>query len=140
MAGSVGPGAITLNNPRTGTTYADGDYIPVLIPQNGDIFITSNFTSDSSTYSNAAPTIANVGDMIALESQSGVWGVEVGATGTAIVGILLDVLDVRKDSIFRRGGGASADVTLATTDTFYILFTITSHQHSATAEMVASTT
>jgi len=132
-AGPNGPGGITLNNPRTNAAYADGDRFPVIIPRNHDLFITKNFTSDGTTFSNTAPAAANIGDVISLPLISGVWGVEQGGTGTAAVGTIVDILNVRKESILDTGE------TLATTDTFYILFTITSHQHSATAEMVGAT-
>jgi hypothetical protein len=121
------------DNPRTGVAYADGDRFPVLIPRPTDQFITANWTTDSASFSDTVPDITDVGDVISLDVIGGVWGVEMGGTASSAVGVITDVLNVRKESIFDTGE------TLTVTDTFYIVFTINSHQHSATAEMIAGT-
>ncbi len=122
-----------MNNPRTNTTYADGDRFPVLIPQDRDQFITANWTTGGSAFSDTVPDITDIGDVCSLDLIAGVWGVQQAGTGASAIGIIDDVLNVRKESIFDTGE------TLATTDTFYIVFTITAHQHGNIAEMIAGT-
>lgn len=136
LAGPSGPGGSTLNNPRTDAAYAEAnnDRIPVIIPVDGMTFATKNFTGDGATYSNTAPVAAMIGDIIALALIGGVWGVDQGPANGTQVGRIVDILNVRKESILDTGE------TLATTDTFWIVFTIQSHQFAGgSTELVAPT-
>ncbi len=120
------------DNPRTGVAYADGDRFPVLIPQARDRFITANWTTGGSAFSDTVPDITDIGDVCSLDLIGGVWGVQQGGTASAAVGIIDDVLNSKKESIFDTGE------TLATTDTFYIVFSIIAHQHGVIQEMTAA--
>jgi hypothetical protein len=120
-------------NPRTGVAYADGDRVPVVIPQPKDRFSTSNWTTGGAAFSDTVPDISDIGDVCSLDLIGGVWGVQQGGTAASAIGIIDDVLNVRKESIFDTGE------TLATTDTFYIVFSIIAHQHGSIAEMIAAT-
>ncbi len=122
MGGPNGPGGITLNNPRTNTTYAADDRIPVALPDMNTYFITNNFTTNESAFSDAAPTSANIGDQCAIVSIGGIWGIDSGPDSGTETCRIHDVLNARKESIVDTGE------TLATTDTFWIVFQIVSHQ------------
>ena len=123
MGGPSGPGGITLTNPRTDTTYAENDRIPVAIPDMTSYFITKNFTTDESSFSDVAPTTANIGDACALvDLSAGTWGIDSGPDSGTETCRIHDVLNARKESIVDTGE------TLAITDTFWIVFQIVSHQ------------
>ncbi len=121
MAGSIGPGAITINNPRTGTTYAENDRLPVALFDINSRWITKNYT-EGTAFNDAAPTRANIGDEIGLVSISGVWGVDQGMDTNEAIGRITDILNVRKESIQDTGQ------TLATTDTYWVVFQVVAHQ------------
>jgi hypothetical protein len=114
----AGPGGVDLN-PETGNAYTTGDMIPVAIPDQNTYFICSNFATDGAG-TQAAPAVANLGDEAGLTLASGVWSVDVGATNNTCR--IYDILDDQKRSIQKSG------VTLAATDTFYVVFGILSHQ------------
>ena len=122
MGGGIGPGGITINNPRTDAAYAENDRIPVAIPDMNTYFITQNFTTDEATFSDVAPLTTNIGDECALVSIGGVWGIDSGPDAGTETCRIHDVLNIRKESIVDTGE------TLLTTDTFYIVFQIVSHQ------------
>ena len=114
-----GPGASI--NPRTGVAWATGDLVPVALP--GDTyFITPNFTTNGSAFDDAAPTVAMLGDPLALALIGGVWGVDQGPDTNDSTCRLIDILNEQKESIQVSGE------TLATTDVFYIVFQIVAHQ------------
>ena len=121
MGGGVGPGGITINNPRTGTTYAENDQIPVIIPDSNTFFITENYTVAASAYQDTAPTVADMGATCSLMSISGVWGLDIGEDADEATCRIMDILNVRKESIRDTGE------TLATTDTYFIVFQIVAH-------------
>ena len=121
MGGAVGPAGVTLNNPRTGTTYAENDRIPVALPDVNTWFRTKNYT-EGTAFNDAAPTTAAIGDQCGLVSITGVWGVDNGQDANEGVARIMDVLNVRGESIIDTGE------TLTTSDVYWIVFQLVAHQ------------
>lgn len=108
-------------NPRTNAQFAENDRIPVAIPGADVYFITQNFTTDESSFNDAAPGLANIGDAVAIVSIGGVWGIDSGPDSGTETCRIHDVLNVRKESVVDTGE------TLTTSDTYHIVFQIVSH-------------
>lgn len=130
LGGPSGPGATTLNNPRTNTTYADGDLIPVAMPDASTYFVTKNFTTDGTTFDNAQPTAAVIGDICSLALISGVWGIDNGPGAGTQTCRIVDVLNARKESILTTGE------TLASGSTYWVVFAILASQMGPSAELI----
>ena len=119
----AGPGASN-KNPKTGTTWATGDRVPILVPTPTQRFITPNFAKASAAFDDTAPVASDIGDACALVVIGGVWGVDGAPDANDSVGRIVDILNVRKESIQDTGE------TLATTDVFYIVFVIVAHANT----------
>ncbi len=103
MAGPSGPGASTLNNPRTGTTYADGDRIPVLISTPGQLFRTKNYTLAGTAFDDTVPDTSIIGQLAAIALIGGVWGIDSAPAANSETCRIMDVLNGRRESIADTG-------------------------------------
>lgn len=122
MAGPTGPGGITLNNPRTGTTYAENDAIPVAMFDLGTLWRTHNYTEAASAWNEAAPTRATIGDEGALMSIGGVWGFDQGEDANEATCRVVDVLNSRGESIQDTG-----ETLTATATDYWVVFQVIAH-------------
>ncbi len=117
----AGPGG-GRRNPNTGSDWDTGDLCPVMIPNSATTWITPNFAKASAAFDDTAPVASDIGDACGLVLLSNVWGVDGAPDTNDGIGRIEDILNVRKESILATGE------TLATTDTFFIVFTIIAHQ------------
>ncbi len=125
MAGSVGPVGTTYNNPRTGTTYAENDAIPVAMFDLGTVWRTHQFTEAASTFNEAAPTRASIGDTCSIMSIGGVWGVDQGEDADEATCRIMDVLNVRGESIQDTG-----ETLTATATDYWVIFQVVAHMQT----------
>ena len=116
---SEGPGSSNVN-PKTDATYATNDAIQFWTVSQGDSFITKNYSTDGSTFNNAAPLIAKLGIRAGLSLISDDWGFDENAGNKTVR--LIDILDDQKASIIR------TKKVLTTSDTYYVVFAILSTQ------------
>ena len=119
----AGPGttATALRNPKTNTTWATGDRVPVSIPSSDVLYRTENWTVAGSAFDDTAPAATDIGETVSLALISGVWGVDNGPGANAAIGRVEDILNASMESILITGE------TLLTTDTFHIVFSIIAH-------------
>ena len=123
-----GPGATNVN-PKTDTTYATSDVIQFWTAAPGDSFITKNYSTDGSTFNDAAPVVANIGVRAGLSLISDSWGFDTNASNKTVR--LVDILDDQKASILR------TRKVLTTSDTYYVVFAILSSQFSSPTDVEA---
>jgi len=123
QAGSVGPVGTTYNNPRTGTTYAENDAIPVAMMDPGTLWRTHNYTEAASSWNEAAPTRATIGDQAALMSIGGVWGLDQGMDANEATCRIVDILNSKGESIQDTG-----ETLTATATDYWVIFQVVAHQ------------
>ncbi len=134
MGGPTGPGAITLNDPATNTAYADNAMIPVVIPTTSTLFATKNWTTDETTFDDVAPAVADIGQDAALAFITPSWGIDVGPDSATNTCRIVDMLNVRRESLNPRAGGTASTVSVG--DTYWIIFQIVSHMGTSANAVV----
>ncbi len=127
MGGPTGPGGITLNDPRTDTTYATGAMIPVAIPTSDTLFRTKNFTTATTAFDDTAPLAANLGDAVGLVSISGVWGIDLQASpdSNELTCRLVGIEDNTGRPLQPKVGGTARTVSTGTI--YWVIFQIIAH-------------
>lgn len=103
---------------RTGNIITTSALVQVAPFRPGARFITENLSQSGTAFSDTAPDQTDVGDGVGLTLISGVWGVDSSMTSGDMIGSIVDVLDSLMRPISESG------VTLATTDTYYVVFEI----------------
>lgn len=125
-------GTTVTTNPQTGTDYAQGDLLPVVLPKPGLFFATENFTTNGSAFNNAAPTQAMIGDEAGLVHISGDWGIEHGTIDTnASTCRIVDVVE-RTAPQGSMQGVSNTVFTPATTGSgnYIVVFEIVAHMNA----------
>ena len=123
MAGAEGPGGLTINNPRTNAAYAENDAIPVALFDLGTFWKTHQFTEAASTWNEAAPTRASIGDTCSIMAIGNIWGVDQGEDADEATCRIMDVLNARGQSIQDTG-----ETLTATATNYWVIFQVIAHQ------------
>jgi len=120
----AGPGTANLDL-RSGTnTWPVGRPVPVLIPNPGDKFLTTNFAAVAANgFGDVAPVVADIGDDIGMELIGGEWGLAADATND--ICRIYDVLNQNLDPIRLTGETLTASTT---NGSYYVVFEIVAHQ------------
>ena len=126
LGGPNGPAGTTLNNPVTDLPYAAGAMIPVAVFDTESLWITKNYSAAGTAFDDTAPAVADIGDEAGLVSISGVWGLDNSPDSPDATARIIDILDSTRTSLQPPAGGTAA--TVATTDVFYVVFSIVAHQ------------
>ncbi len=125
QAGSVGTVGTTHNNPRTGTTYAENDAIPVAMFDLGTLWRTHNYTEAASTWNEAAPTRASIGDTGAFMSIGGVWGFDSGEDANEATVRVMDIHNSKGQSIQDTG-----ETLTATATDYWVILQVIAHMQT----------
>jgi hypothetical protein len=123
MEGPVGADGTTHNNPKTAAAYAENDPIAVALFDLGTWWRTHQFTEAASTWNEAAPTRASIGDTCSIMSIGGVWGVDQGEDANEATCRIMDVLNSRGESIQNTG-----ETLTATATDYWVVFQVIAHQ------------
>ncbi len=111
IEGSVGPTGTTYINPKTGVVYAENDAIGVALMDLGTLWRTHNYTEAGTSWNEAAPTRASIGDTGGLLSLGGVWGFDSGEATDAATLRLMDIHNSKGESIQDTGETLDATAT-----------------------------
>ena len=125
MAGPVGPAGTTYLNPKTNAAYAENDAIPVAMFDIGTLWKTHNYTEAATTWNEAAPTRASIGDTGSLMSIGGVWGFDSGEDANEATCRIMDVLNSRGQSIQDTG-----ETLTATATDYWVILQVIAHMQT----------
>lgn len=117
-SGGQGTGTASTQDFRTRINIAVGASIPIWVADDSTLFVSERYSEDDSGAVLTVPTLATIGNNVALMLNSGNWGFDAAATATHI-GNVVDVLDANNNSLSEPGAGAGAKVVVKFYESFW---------------------
>jgi hypothetical protein len=125
MQGPVGRTGTTYKNPKTDAAYATNDAIAVAMFDLGTVWKTHNYTEAATTWNEAAPSRASIGDTGSLMSIGGVWGFDSGEDADEATCRIIDVLNSKGQSIQDTG-----ETLTATATDYWVILQVIAHMQT----------